>query len=245
MILLALSLFSIGFGIEDQSLIVLDSGKNGIVYINADGDRGADARPSILPGASPESGTSGSSGGSVTVLIRKMPAQLIISARGGDGGNGADGARGRRGRNGDDGRNAGLFREPKSGGDGEDGGLGGDGSHGGHGGHGGHVRIIYAPQAERPEPNWRSRISVDVSGGQAGMGGQGGDGGLGGRGGQGGKKFWSSKRLSSGRDGQDGRPGREGLPGLPGQFGDAEYFEVQELPLWIMNDLYESLRESS
>jgi len=225
-----------------ESVIVLDeTDQNEVIYIGADGRDGKDSPPAIFPGSVARSGSSGSSGGQITLIVKNLPRRAYISARGGRGGRGGRGASGTRGRDGSDGRNASLFRSALPGGDATDGGRGGNGSHGGNGGSGGYVRILFVPtDPQEFERNWKSHFVVDVSGGEGGEPGAAGKGGRGGHGGRGGKKFWSSKREADGRDGANGEDGRPGRPGQSGELGVVEYFEIDNLNEWIASE-YESL----
>lgn len=229
-----------------ESVIVLDAAdEDEIIYIGADGRTGEDSPPAIFPGSAARSGSSGSSGGQITLIVKKLPRRAFISSKGGYGGNGGRGANGLRGRDGVDGRNAGLFRSSKPGSDATDGGRGGNGSHGGNGGSGGYVRILFVPDDPAEfETNWKSRFEVDVSGGVGGEPGQPGSGGRGGHGGKGGKKFWSSKRESSGRDGMDGEGGKFGRPGENGEEGRVEFFEIENMDDWIVEE-YQSLIQAN
>ncbi|PIR22203.1 MAG: hypothetical protein COV44_09305 [Deltaproteobacteria bacterium CG11_big_fil_rev_8_21_14_0_20_45_16] len=224
--------------VEASPVLVLDGPEEDeIVFIQADGKDGKDAAPAILAGSVAESGTSASSGGHITILLRRLPKKIFISARGGHGGHGARAANGRRGRNGQGGSNASFFKKAKPGEDGEDGGEAGDGSHGGHGGNGGSVRIIYIPEnPENYDADWTRRIDADVSAGRGGEEGAGGRGGRAGLGGQGGKKFWSSKRVENGSDGQDGKDGEPGRPGMDGTDGKIEFIEADNINEWLLTE---------
>lgn len=223
---------------QTPSVIVLDEQEEGeVVYINADGRPGPDARNAILYGSTPASASSGSSGGHITVLVKRLPERVIISANGGDGGDGGKGAAGKPGRSGKNGRNAGFFRSAKSGSDGGNGGNGGDGSHGGHGGSGGFVRIIYIPDPEAGyDSYWENHFEVTVEGGRGGEAGIGGDAGRGGKGGRGGKKFWSRKRKADGRDGLPGRIGRPGVQGMDGEPGHIKFIEADTVQDWLIDE---------
>lgn len=211
-------------------------GDEELVFIDANGRDGKSSRDAFFFGSTPDSGTSGSSGGHVTLIVRDLPQRVIIEARGGRGGDGGDGARGKYGQRGEDGRNAGLFKKAKAGEPGQDGGNGGDGSHGGHGGKGGHIRIIYL-MSENYDARWRERFEVDVAGGLGGAAGDGGLGGEGGEGGRGGRKFWSSKREDDGQRGLDGQRGRRGVDGSAGEEGRVEFIEVEDLRDFLAEDM--------
>jgi hypothetical protein len=129
----------------NHSVVVDD---NGDISITADGMDGVSASPAVAWGASPPSGTSGSSGGSVTLVVRELPSRVVIFARGGRGGDGADGVRGRDGADGENGRQPFIFKRGGSddvgtpGKPGAPGQSGGNGSDGGRGGSGGRIRIV-------------------------------------------------------------------------------------------------------
>jgi|GEM_PF-4583376 len=220
------------------SVIVLDQAdESEIISINADGEGGAVAMPAIFWGSTPEAGTSGSSGGQITLIVRRLPKEIRISARGGDGGAGGAGAPGQPGHSGLNGRNGILFHPARNGQDGQDGQDGGDGSPGGNGGNGGSVRIFYVPDSpENYDPNWKDHFKVDVSGGRGGRGGPGGDGGRGGRGGKGGRRFLSSKHRPNGKDGQKALPGISGLDGMNGEMGNLEMYEKPTMQDCIVDD---------
>lgn len=223
---------------SNPNVIVIDEkNQNEMIYINMDGSQGRDARPGIISGSTPENATAGSSGGSLTLIVKRLPKKVIISAQGGDGGNGANGVDGRKGYPGREGRKGRLFRSAKPGQDGGNGSDGGDGSHGGSGGFGGKVRIVYVPNKDEGyDWKWQNVFEVDVSGGRGGHEGRPGLGGPGGPGGRGGKKLWSSKRKENGRDGVAGKSGRPGVAGLNGQEGQVEYIEAESLDSWIIED---------
>ena len=117
--------FSISFAIwaEDPKpqVIILDEPDRESVWIDASGEVGQNAKSAIAFGGTPQSGTSGASGGHVTLVVRQLPDKVVIDAHGGRGGNGANGARGKYGLPGADGKNAGLFSSATEGQDGSDG----------------------------------------------------------------------------------------------------------------------------
>ncbi len=226
----------------ESSWMIIDENSPPEIFINLDGENGEDAATPFFSGIHPESGSSGSSGGGLSLLIKKLPQKIVISARGGRGRRGAQGRRGERGRNGADGRDARFFQSAQAGEDGHDGGRGGDGSHGGHGGAGGYIRIFYAPQnSEDYVESWQQVFDVDVSGGESGQGGEAGLGGFGGYGGRGGKKLFSAERLESGRSGSQCLPGRRGLDGEFGASGRVEFIELEDVSSWIFNEWLESI----
>lgn len=223
---------------EHEQLVVVEDDE--ILVVEADGKNGKDALRSLIPGNTPEAGTSGTSGGSITLLVRQLPEKAYISARGGRGGHGAQGSPGLKGRDGQNGRSARLFRSAKSGTNGGNGGHGGNGSDGGHGGHGGHVRVVYLVEDESTyDRNWRNRFEIDVEAGDAGNEGRGGLGGRGGYGGLGGKKFWSSRRVSSGRNGMPGLSGRDGRVGQIGESGEIEFIEIENYKEFVVDEYFE------
>lgn len=208
-----------------------------VIDISADGRPGINAPRAWLSGSRPPDGTSGSSGGSVTLLIQKIPSGGInLSARGGDGGRGGDGVRGRDGSDGNEGRSARLFKKSKGGGNGSSGQDGGDGSHGGSGGAGGSVRVVYLKTNDNDDLGWMSKFLIDVRGGMGAPAGFGAEGGRGGLPGLGGKKFLSSSRRSEGDAGQNGQNGVNGLPGVDGPSGIVEFYEVDSYGDWIVDE---------
>lgn len=207
-----------------------------ILYIEANGQDGESGRFSWM-GGEPTPGSSGASAGNISIVLYRMPREVIISARGGAGGGGAQGARGRPGRPGEAGRDAAFMRSAKPGSDGQNGEAGGDGSAGGNGGQGGQVKVVYFPSHENYVENWQNRVRVDVSGGLPGEGGPGGDGGLGGEAGPGGRGFWFWKSKESGRRGMDGAPGRQGPWGEPGEEGRVQLLEQFSYQEWIFEEL--------
>jgi hypothetical protein len=243
LILLLAILSTLGLGCAQEKpssqIFVIDEKSAEEIWIDARGLDGASARAALFFGATPQSGSSGASGGNVTLIVKQLPSKVLIDARGGRGGNGASGARGRYGLPGADGKNAGFFSSATDGEDGSDGARGGDGSHGGHGGKGGKIRIVYWPDRDY-DPRWQERFELRLEGGQGGEGGQAGLGGRGGIGGVGGKKFWSSDRKSSGQSGRDGERGREGLAGSPGESGEVEFIEIEDLRDFLLEEFERS-----
>lgn len=217
---------------------VLVTEEGGELTLAANGKNGKSAPASMGPGMRASDGSSGSSGGRLTVLLNEMPKKMNIWAQGGRGGDGGAGGHGKRGPDGQNGRDGNLFRHATSGTAGGDGGDGVHGSNGGDGGAGGSIRIIYLGDEDSMEA-LKDRIDVHLEGGLAGSAGLGGFGGRGGQGGKAGKKFWPKDQVFDGADGRRGQDGSRGRDGRRGEDGEIEFLQVQSLNDWIVSEFEE------
>lgn len=192
---------------------------------NLNGGNGGAGGDAVAAGTGGAGGQGGDAGGISFPIPEGSQDSYVFIARGAQGGTGGPGGGGGNGGNGGTGGNGayGYYECGGNGGSGGQGGKGGDsssgdGGSGGSGGKGGDANINY------PAGYDRSKVTMDLRGGDGGSGGSPGFAGVPGTGGSGGSG--GDGAVNRGNDGSPGgggiqRVGAVGSPGSPGGSGTA------------------------